>query len=363
MNNRNVYIAIPVMDEPQTASFLRRLALQTRLPYMVVVCVNQPKKFWDNEGKRHIAETNVRVLKELQMLIGGALPFTVEIIDCCTVGTDEKHIGVGWARKYALDFIDARAVSDDIMIWMDADTVYPDNYIEEVVKVFEQDTRILALTAPYYHLIEGFDERRVEGHSPEIDIRQQIAATGHFSEMMMYDDFSKQQQIAALHYEVYMRAYLINLYRSGHPYAFTAIGSGIASTVKAYRKAGGLTPVKSGEDFYFIQKLFKTGKVIAWCNTVCNPSIRASNRVFFGTGPAISKGLADDWKSYPIYPFSLFEKIGSIYQEFGKLWDCEKFDRQSIITKTDLQKFQTNARTKEQFVKFCTEKFDALRTL
>ncbi|MDR0763223.1 MAG: glycosyltransferase, partial [Bacteroidales bacterium] len=245
----------------------------------------------------------------------------------------------------ALDFINAIAAPDDIMFWMDADTVYPDNYIEEVLKIFEQDSKILALTAPYYHLTDGFE---------------------------------RHQQIAALRYEIYMRAYLINLYRSKHPYAFTAIGSGIVSTVKAYRKAGGLTPVKSGEDFYFIQKLFKIGKVDAWCNTVCNPSIRASGRVFFGTGPAISKGLVNDWKSYPIYPFSLFEDICSIYKGFDRLWQqsaavitnasatvaarakpiiCED------ITEYDIAKFQANASTKEQFVKFCTEKFDALRTL
>jgi hypothetical protein len=318
------------MDEPQVVRFVGRLALQTRLPDIVAICVNQPKIFWNNEDKRNIAEINVKTLRKLQEL-ADTLPFTLKILDHCTVGTDEKHIGVGWARKYALDIINAIAVSDDIMLWMDADTVYPDNYIEEILKVFEHDIQILALTAPYYHLTDGFDER---------------------------------QQIAALHYEVYMRSYIINLYRSGHPYAFTAIGSGIASTVGAYRKAGGLTPVKSGEDFYFIQKLFKIGKVATWCDSVCNPSIRTSSRVFFGTGPAIEKGLTDNWKSYPIYPFSLFEEIQGIYKEFDRLYQSSATtETVHIISNADIYKFRANSGTREQFIKFCTEKFDALRTL
>ncbi|MDR1740146.1 MAG: hypothetical protein LBR45_05250, partial [Bacteroidales bacterium] len=167
----------------------------------------------------------------------------------------------------------------------------------------------------------------------------------------------------------------INLYRSGIPYAFTAIGSGIASTVKAYRKIGGITPVKSGEDFYFIQKLWKAGKVLTYCNTVCYPSARASNRVFFGTGPAIIKGLNNDWKSYPIYPFSLFEKLREIYDNFEKLWDTQNSSSNSnsngnsdcnsdcVFDQSTLKKFRSNAATRQQFVKFCTEKFDALRIL
>jgi hypothetical protein len=331
-----VYIAIPVMDEPQAVSFVRRLALQTHLPCMVAVCVNQPKAFLTDVDKRHIADNNIQTLQQLQALSGsGVLPFGLETIDCCTLGTDEKHIGVGWARKYALDLINTIATPDDIMIWMDADTVYPDNYIEKVAAVFEENTNALALTAPYYHLTDSFDER---------------------------------QQIAALRYEVYMRSYLINLYRSGHPYPFTAIGSGIASTVGAYRKTGGLTPFKSGEDFYFIQKAFKTGRALAYCDAVTYPSIRASSRVFFGTGPAIAKGLKDDWKSYPIYPFSLFDKIRCIYQEFYKLWQPHvrteiQSELNGIITDAAVEKFRANARTCDQFVKFCTEKFDALRTL
>jgi hypothetical protein len=60
-----------------------------------------------------------------------------------------------------------------------------------------------------------------------------------------------------LRYEIYMRHYLNNMLEIGNPYAFTAIGSAMAAKVSAYRKVGGLTPVKSGEDFYFIQKLKK----------------------------------------------------------------------------------------------------------
>ena len=95
-----------------------------------------------------------------------------------------------------------------------------------------------------------------------------------------------------LRYEIYMRHYLLNMLEIGNPYAFTAIGSAMAAKVSAYRKVGGLAPVKSGEDFYFIQKLKKNGKVGNWCETTAFPSSRFSNRVIFGTGRALIKGNA-----------------------------------------------------------------------
>ncbi len=96
---------------------------------------------------------------------------------------------------------------------------------------------------------------------------------------------------------------------SGARISFTAIGSAMALPVKSYRAIGGMTPHKSGEDFYFLQKLRKFGKVLTWNKEKVYPEARYSDRVFFGTGPAMIKGRDGDWSSYPIYPFELFDEI------------------------------------------------------
>ncbi|MDR0436812.1 MAG: hypothetical protein LBH22_00765, partial [Bacteroidales bacterium] len=157
---------------------------------------------------------------------------------------------------------------------------------------------------------------------------------------------------AILRYEIYMRCYHRNLVRIGSPYAFTALGSAMAVRVDAYRKMGGMVPKKSGEDFYFLQQLSKIGKVVTQNSVVVYPSNRLSDRVFFGTGPALIKGVGGDWNSYPIYPPKLWDEIANIYQNFETYFSPE-----------DYQKLKSNSKTEPQLQKFCHEKFDGLRIL
>jgi hypothetical protein len=143
----------------------------------------------------------------------------------------------------------------------------------------------------------------------------------------------------------------------------------MALPVWAYKAIGGITPHKSGEDFYFLQKLRKYGIVLSWNKEKVYPAARFSDRVFFGTGPAMIKGNQGDWNSYPIYPFHLFDKIRDFYDFFPVLFEkevetpldefiSEKFGKVNIW-----KPLRENSKTKEQFVKACHQKFDALRTL
>ncbi len=92
-----------------------------------------------------------------------------------------------------------------------------------LLNTFKHHPDAVALSVPYYHNLTGDEEK----------------------------------DRAILRYEIYMRYYAINLWRIGSPYNFTAVGSAMALPVWAYRAIGGITPHKSGEDFYFIQKLRK----------------------------------------------------------------------------------------------------------
>jgi hypothetical protein len=149
-----------------------------------------------------------------------------------------------------------------------------------------------------------------------------------------------------------MRCYHKNLVRIGSPYAFTALGSAMAVRVDAYRKMGGMVPKKSGEDFYFLQQLCKIGRIETKNSVVVYPSTRLSDRVFFGTGPALIKGVSGNWDSYPIYSPKLWDEIANIYQNF-----------ENYFSQEDYQKLKSNSKTDAQLLKFCHEKFDGLRIL
>ncbi len=193
----------------------------------------------------------------------------------------------------------------------------------------------MALSVPYYHELTGDEEK----------------------------------DRAILRYEIYMRYYAINLRRIGSTYSFTAIGSAMALPVKSYRAIGGMTPHKSGEDFYFLQKLRKFGPVLTWNKEKVYPEARYSDRVFFGTGPAMIKGREGDWSSYPIYPFELFDEIRETYDLLPDLFlkdvftPMDDFIEEKFANQNIWQPLRENFKTREQFVKACHHKIDGLRIL
>jgi hypothetical protein len=186
----------------------------------------------------------------------------------------------------------------------------------------------------------------------------------YYHELVGKDDLDR----AMLRYEIYMRTYAINMWRIKSPYSFTALGSAIALPVWAYKAVGGMTPKLSGEDFYFLQKIVKSGRLLHWNLEFVYPATRLSDRVFFGTGPALSKGISGDWQSYPIYSYKLFDLIASTSNAFKVLFTKD------IVTPLDdflyskfgelpWQKLRQNFKTEAHFVRACHEKIDGLRIL
>ena len=299
----------------------------------MTACVNQPDHWWDENDKRHICEDNARTIQILKEVND----FEIVLIDRSTKGRgwDRKNFGVGWARKVAMDEIAARAGKNDIILCLDGDTVFKSNYLSTVNGSFENHDELAALAIPYYHnLINKIEEDR-----------------------------------SILRYEIYMRHYLLNLFRIKSPYSFTAIGSAMAAPVWAYRKVGGLTPFKSGEDFYFMQKMAKNGPVGTWNEEAVFPAARFSSRVFFGTGPAMIRGNAGDWSGYPVYSPESFDRVAQTYSEFPHLFEknvptpMDDFLSGKFRDENIWQPLRDNFRSRDQFAKACMKKIDALRTL
>ncbi|MBC8485810.1 MAG: hypothetical protein H8D45_07185 [Bacteroidetes bacterium] len=330
--NPVLFIALASMDEmeylPQLISCIKK---QTYKNFNLIVCVNQPNDWWEKEDKISICKNNQKSIKYLE----GIKDLEITIIDKSSKGkgwTGKKH-GVGWARKTIMDKIAEIANKNDIIISLDADTTFNGNYFLSIVENFNRNPDATALSVPYYHRLTGDEE--------------------------------KDRSI--LRYEIYLRYYAINLWRIGSPYSFTAIGSAIALPVKSYKKIGGITPHKSGEDFYFLQKLRKTGKVLTWNKEKVYPAARYSDRVAFGTGPAMIKGREGDWSGYPIYPFEYFDEIKKTYDLFPVLYKedfhtpMDNFIIEKFGEKNILQPLRKNYKKKETFIRACHYKIDGFR--
>lgn len=234
-----------------------------------------------------------------------------------------------------MDAINAKAGKDDLIVSLDVDTTFNPTYLESVIRSFSRNKHAVGLSVPYYHRLTG----------DEIKDR------------------------AILRYEVFMRYFGLNLWRIRSPYSFTAIGSAIALPVSAYRSIGGITPHKSGEDFYLLQKLRKLGQLLTWNEEKVYPAARYSDRVGFGTGPAMIRGREDDWSSYPIYPAAFFDEVEETFRAFPLLFEfdtstpMDAFIRTKFRDENIWKPLRANASTQKQFIRACHHKLDAFRTM
>jgi hypothetical protein len=329
-----LHIAIPALDEldflPHTLAAIAQQ--KTAFPFSVYICVNQPDSWWNNKEKIEVCKNNQKLLHFLKEFND----FNIHIIDKTSIhkGWRDNSFGVGWARKTLFEEILKTASEDDVIISLDADTLFNESYFQSVGENFVQN-KIDVLSLPYYHkLTENENANR-----------------------------------AILRYEIYMRNYFINMHRIGSPYAFTAIGSAIALKTKTLQKIRNITPLSSGEDFYLLQKLRKMTPISNYNSEMVYPAARFSSRVFFGTGPAMIKGNSGDWESYPIYHYSLFDKIKETYDIIPELFtenkDTEFIDFLKIQYKTDdlWTPLRKNFKTLSQFTRAFHEKADGLRIL
>lgn len=330
----NIYLALPVLNEFENLpALVECLKSQKYSDFELVACVNQYEDWWNLPDKRQQCLDNQKSISFLKKNSG----LKIHIIDNSSEGKGwpAKRGGVGWARKVAMDYVSEIAKAEDIIISIDADTFYPANFVNTIRESLTKSNDLLGIAIPYYHPLT------------ENPVNDRLI----------------------LRYEIYMRHYLLNMLEIDNPYAFTAIGSAMSAKVSAYRKIGGLTPVKSGEDFYFIQKLKKTGKVGNWCETTAFPSSRFSDRVIFGTGPALIKGNTGDWSSYPIYKKDSFSKVKETFNLFSELFEkdiptpMDSFLINQFKTEKIWEPLRLNYKDRPNFVRACTNKVDGLRIL
>lgn len=326
---RHLSVAIPMMAERENVDRLLGLfRAQTCREFSVFCCVNNLEGcdedlFVDNQETLEL----LRRVEDLDLIV----------IDRSTkgLGWQGKQKGVGWARKLLFEQIMAQCGDEELVVSLDADTDFSPTYLENVRKTMNTHPNASALSVPYYHPLSGVESL----------------------------------DRPMLRYECYMRHFLLNMMRIGSPYAFTALGSAMVFPLWAYKRVGGITPLQGGEDFYLMQKFSKTGIILHKLSETVRPQGRKSDRVPFGTGPAIAKGLDTMAVAYPFYPLEGFDAVKATCDLFPMLYlkDCPTpmtaFLQSQLGTGDLWGPLRKNFRTEDRFVHACHERVDGLRIL
>ncbi len=330
----HISVAVPILAELcNLPLLLSRLRQQTFPHFTLYCCVNNV------EGGMGYEE-NQQCLQGL----GTVDDLSLVVIDRSSkgLGWNDKKRGVGWARKVMFEKILSEHDDNEVIVSLDADTDFGPKYFEAILATLNAHPCCSAFSIPYYHPLSGNDAL----------------------------------DRPMLRYECYMRHYLLNMLRIGNPYAFTALGSAMAFPIWAYRRVGGITPLQGGEDFYLLQKFVKTGTLVnqfvePYCkqNMAVWPQGRISNRVPFGTGPAIARGVEGMGEAYPFYSPEGFDAVKITYDAFSPLFEADvetpmsNFLREQLATYDLWSPLRNNFKTRERFIHACTERVDGLRIL
>ncbi len=292
-------VVIPAMREadslPQTLETLEAQQPPAVLDRTgVVVVVNRPAlppgaPEPAARANRRIAEDNQRTLQWLEHN-AARFRFQLAWIDASSPGRElPPGRGVGMARKLGCDAVleqlARRGTAGEetepfILLHLDADTLADRDYLDAAVRELRY-SGAAAGVVPFRH-------------QPANDPRRQAAIDA---------------------YELYLRYYAAGLTFAGSPYAFPAVGSTMLCTAAAYVAAGGF-PAKrqAGEDFYFLQNCAKIGGVFRLHSGMVYPSSRASDRVPFGTGPAVRRLLEQDACDFPVFAPEAFARLRNLLE-------------------------------------------------
>ena len=246
-------IVVPAFDEP--AGFPGRVLRNVReqVDVLMIAVLNAP----DSAPAAAIARTRT-LLEDLGG--DGSARFSlakagrsVLLVDCVTASRRlPKRQGVGLARKIgndiALTLMQSGQVHPGWLFNTDADTVLPADYFDQA----PPERTDAALTFPFHHVASD----------PALARK------------------------AAL-YELHLSYYRNRLAFAGSPYAFFTLGSTIAINPLAYAKVRGFPRRNAAEDFYLLNKLAKVGSVRSLATPTLTIDARLSERVPFGTGPAL----------------------------------------------------------------------------
>lgn len=288
-SNTGIIVVIPCYNDPFVFKTLDSIETAKNIDsnIEVIVIVNSGENTDES-----IVEENRKTFEKLSEYAAKNYFTKFRLLPTIIEGTPKKIAGVGFARKTGMDEAVQRFAfvenKDGIICSLDADTLVSEDYFTQIHKFYEQNKKAGACIFQFRH---NFDDAI----------------------------FAKDEIEACKLYEIYLRYFRLALEFTGFPYSIHTIGSCFSVKAENYCKAGGMSTRQGGEDFYFLHKLAPMCKIGTINQAIVFPSPRISDRVPFGTGPAVRKIIGE--ASYKVYNFQLFvllkqffDKLEVIYQ-------------------------------------------------
>ena len=279
-------MVLPCFDE--SPGFIHRFAQGFKTASLLLILVINRPASRPPEVNQPVREA-LTALPTLTLQLGYDLhrvspSFSILSIDLEALeGATPCNQGVGRARRVgcdvALTLIDRQTVSSPWIYSTDADT--------------EWDASLLSRTWP----------------------SEASAVSLPFTHRTTEDPALSQ---ATLIYELTMHHYVLHLQAIGSPYAFHTLGSSCVIHSHAYAAVRGMPLRNAAEDFYLLNKLAKVGAVHRARGAGVSITSRQSNRVPFGTGPAVGRLMdAKDPCDVPLfYHADCFAVLGQLLQLF-----------------------------------------------
>ncbi|MBE0675319.1 MAG: glycosyltransferase family 2 protein [Bacteroidales bacterium] len=281
-----IIVVIPAYDEPDIDECLASLSecAEPPVPTEVIIVVNSPM----SAGKRGL-EANRHTMQSINgwLKTAGQTNFRLYVFDAGQPAV--KGWGVGTARKAGMDEavrrFDTVGNPGGVIASLDADCKVSENYFVSLWNDFGMRPDAAGCSIRFRHRLDD------SGTDPAV-------------------------VTAVRQYEMHLNYYVDALRFTGFPYAYHTIGSAMAVKAFRYVKAGGMPRRQGGEDFYLIQKLVVSDDYINLGTATVYPSPRASMRVPFGTGPAISGMLDTGATEYLTYNPEAFRQLKEFFDWF-----------------------------------------------
>lgn len=305
----DMVVVIPIYNEPALFDTLHSL----------LACVRPELKVWTvlvfNSGefspKEEVVQNSIsfsRTLEFIEKYNDEGMRFFPLLFE----GLPRKHAGVGLARKIGMDLAVEHFLHTDnargVIVSLDADCTLSENYLSSIHHAFDHNERLNGSVHNFHHRIEN------NSHALENAVRQ---------------------------YEAYIRYYRAMLQFTGFPWYHHTIGSAFAVTANAYVSVGGMGRQQGGEDFYFLQKVFALGEIEELNNVWVYPLARFSDRVPFGTGPALRKIMEEPDVVLKIYSPEAFVALRQLFElkDDFYLQNSAKVREQSDVLHPSLLRF------------------------
>ncbi len=338
-SNTGIIVVIPCYDDEFIFNTLASLEItkQNKSNVEVIVIVNSSEL-----TSEQIIEKNQTIFAELIEKSKSSYYKRFQLYPHLIENVPRKHAGVGNARKIGMDEALQRFNyhnnEQGIIVSLDADSLVSENYFIEIEKNLKNDKTGLAIFQ-FQH---------------------------DFNNCLYSSDVISACRL----YEIYLRYFRQALKYSGFPYSIHTIGSCFAVKATVYAKAGGMSRRQGGEDFYFLHKTVMQTKYIEIPEVIVYPSPRLSDRVPFGTGPAVGQIIESG--DYKVYNFELFKILKEFFSCFVEFYYAENSNLSEIPIEIlnfygqnkmleIIQECKNNTSGEQAFIKRMFTKFDAFQ--